>query len=156
MQIYNTSTSVWYSIKRYFISSHFFKDLRACCNNVCSNQLTRVFLKINCCLFDHISVLQIAKMMWERRPKNSLSDMTISPFLELALNALSPQRSEKKMVKRNRSSRKLVKSSAKIELITIRKKLYFLVRYTFTSNHNIYKSSHGALFLGFRPINWKI
>ena len=50
--------------------------------------------------------------------------MTISPFLELALNALSPQRSEKKMVKRNRSSRKLVKSSAKIELITIRKKLY--------------------------------
>ena len=121
MQIYNTSTSVWYSIKRYFISSHFFKDLRACCNNVCSNQLTRVFSKINCCLFDHISVLQIAKMMWERRPKNSLSDMTISPFLELALNALSPQRSEKKMVKRNRSSRKLVKSSAKIELITIRK-----------------------------------
>ena len=123
MQIYNTSTSVWYSIKRYFISSHFFcMDLRACCNNVCSNQLTRVFSKINCCLFDHISVLQIAKMMWERRPKNSLSDMTISPFLELALNALSPQRSEKKMVKRNRSSRKLVKSSAKIELITIRRK----------------------------------
>ena len=23
----------------------------------------------------------------------------------------------------------------------------------FTSNHNIYKSSHGTLFLGFRPIN---
>ena len=48
--------------------------------------------------------------------------MTISPFLELALNALSPQRSEKKMVKRNRSSRKLVKSSAKIKLITISEK----------------------------------
>ena len=48
----------------------------------------------------------------------------LSIFRACSQCALSPQRSEKKMVKRNRSSRKLVKSSAKIELITIRKKSY--------------------------------